>query len=85
MMYGYGFQDNNGYRMMGGYFNNGYGFIIPLILIIIIVYALYKLFSYRTHSNYESNNSLNILKSKYVQGEISEDDYLRKKDILTRK
>jgi len=52
-----------------------------IILIFIIGYALYKLFdnNQNTKSDYLP---LEILKTKFVQGEISEDEYLRRKKII---
>ncbi len=67
-----------GYGMMGGY-----GMIIPLILIGVIIYAVVKL-SQSSHgsNNRGGNDALEILKQRYANGEISEEEYTQKKKIL---
>lgn len=75
MMHGYGLM--HGYGILGGY-----GYIIFILLFLIIAYALYKIFSNNNNERAVNNQSLEILKTKYVQGEISEEEYLRKKEVL---
>ncbi len=66
------------YGMFGGW-----NFIILIIIICLIIFALNKLLS--TNNN-QTNNSdaLNELNKKFVRGEISEDEYLQKKQIIKR-
>ena len=85
-----GFDTNSSYGMMQGNFNNGFGFLIMIITMTVIIYAIFKLFNNNQNSNssnqYQSNDgSLEVLKSKLVKGEITEDDYLRMKKIIQSK
>ena len=70
----------------------GYGFgtmglfgLIPLILIGLIVYAVIKLTQGRQGDNYnikEKIDALEILNQRLANGEISEEEYSRKKEML---
>lgn len=73
--YGYG----NGFSSNFGIFH-GFGMFIFFGIIIL---ALYLLFRNNNQSN--NNDSLDVLKVKFVQGEISEEEYLSKKNVLKRK
>jgi putative membrane protein len=68
------------YGMIGGY-----GMIIPLILIGLIIYAVYRL-SQSNHKNYSNqrgaSDALDILNKRYANGEISEEEYTKKKNVL---
>jgi putative membrane protein len=69
-----------GYGMMGGF-----GMIIPLILSGIIIYAVVRLVqnNHRTYDNQKGmNDALDILNQRYARGEISEEEYIKKKKIL---
>lgn len=68
-----------GYGMMGGF-----GMIIPLILLVLIIYAVVKL-SQNNHKTYNQkglNDALDILNQRYARGEISEEEYNKKKNVL---
>lgn len=59
--------------------------IIPLILIGLIIYAVIKLSqgSNKSKSNYrDGNDALDILRKRYANGEISEEEYNQKKKML---
>ena len=69
----------------------GYGFgmglfgLIPLILIGLIIYAVVKLTQSRQGDNYnikEKIDALEILNQRFANGEISEEEYSRKKEML---
>lgn len=69
-----------GYGLMGGF-----GMIIPLILIGVIIYAVVKL----SQTSQENNNNhrggsdaLDILNQRFANGEISEEEYTKKKKML---
>lgn len=70
----------------GGFGMMGLGMLIPLILIALILYAVIKLASVNNKSRdgkyHETNEAINILNEKYAKGEISEEEYKRKKSIL---
>ncbi|SHH44476.1 SHOCT domain-containing protein [Thermosipho atlanticus] len=68
-----------------GWFGGWIGSLIGLIIFGIILYLGYKLFKSLTISNSNQNNSaLKILNEKLVKGEISEEEYLRKKAIISK-
>ncbi len=50
--------------------------VIALIVILIVKAA-------KKHKASASNESLDLLKAKFVQGELTEEEYLRKKKILS--
>lgn len=79
----------NGCRGLG-YGRFGYGgfegifmMIIQLLIIGIVLYAVFKLIS-RIYSKEAKNNNkaINIIEEKYAIGEISEEEYLKKKKLL---
>ena len=83
-MYGYfnqGF-NSNGLCSGFGYFSNGWSIIagIGLILTITLLFYLF------VHNNKKraSSEAFEILKLKYVKGEISEEEYFRRKSLLDR-
>ena len=79
MGYGYG----NGYNMMGGWFGM---MIIALIIIGIGVFIVYKLMQNNNMKDIGTkDNSLDILNEKFAGGEINEEEYNRKKDLLFNK
>lgn len=79
MMYGYDGYNCGGYGIFGGWH-----FIIPLIIIGIVIYAVYKLIT-SNNSQMNNNSFLDELNRKFVSGELSEDEYLRKKQIINKK
>jgi putative membrane protein len=77
----YEFHDQ--YGMLRGM---GYGYLIILLLIIVtIIFIVYKLFSSNNHNQSSRRNmDLDELNKKFVNGEISEEEYLRKKDLMKK-
>lgn len=71
-----------GYGMMGGWF----GMFIQFVLIVIIVYAVVRLSGHK-HTGYGKSydNSLDILNERFARGEISEEEYERKKAIIMKR
>jgi putative membrane protein len=68
-----------GYGMMGGFG------LVPLILIGLVVYAVIKMSQgnhrgFSIHGN--DNDALEILNRRYANGEISDEEYAKKKKIL---
>lgn len=70
-----------GYGLMGGFGM----MIIPLILIGVIIYAAVKL----SQTSQENNNNrrggsdaLDVLNQRFANGEISEEEYTKKKKML---
>lgn len=58
-----------------------------IILIIVIIYLMNNNninFNSNSIGNNNSNQALDVLKKRYANGEINEEEYLRKKNILIR-
>lgn len=55
--------------------------IIKFIIFFLIIFIVYKLI--RKHS-FHSMSALRILNERYAKGEIEEDDYLKRKEILKK-
>ncbi|AJD32504.1 MULTISPECIES: SHOCT domain-containing protein [Clostridium] len=53
--------------------------IFRLLIIIGIIYAVVKLFKNHMANN---NNAIKILNEKYATGEISEEEYLKRKNTI---
>lgn len=68
-----------GYGMQGGFM--GFTMIFWLIIIAAIVYFIYKKYN-STSSNSEA---LELLRLKFAKGEINEEEYLNKKNVLMKK
>ena len=77
MMMGYGF----GY---GGIFM----MLIPIVLVAIIVYAILKLTGHSNlnghYNNIRSNSALDILNERFARGEITEEEYNQKKNMILK-
>lgn len=63
-----------------GYFNNGWSIVIGIGLLVIIALLFYHF----VHNKKKrvSSEALEILKLKYVNGEISEEEYFKRKSLL---
>ena len=78
-MMGYG----NGYNMMGGWFGM---IIIPIILILVVIYLVSNQ-GQNNNVKYvgTKDNSLDILNERFARGEIDEEEYNNKKNILLKR
>jgi len=81
------------YHNMYGLFEGGYGYMMfgGLFLIILIIIILYLLFRQGSQgsqgNNYQmkNNSALDILDEEYAKGNITEEEYTRrKKNLLSR-
>jgi len=69
-----------GNSMMAGWFGM---MIIPVIIIVIVVFIVYKLLQKNNINDIgERDNSLEILNERFARGEINEDEYNHKKELL---
>lgn len=73
--------------MMGyGYGMSWFGMIIPLLLIGLIIYVVMKLTQSSSINNNTKNIKLNdaidILNQRFASGEISEEEYMKKKKMI---
>jgi len=81
MRYGYNMM-GNGYNMMGGWFGM---MIIPIIIIGIVVFLISRQFSNNDIKDIRArDNSLDVLNERFARGEINEDEYYNKKNILIK-
>lgn len=77
-MMGYGY----GYNMMGGWFGM---MIIPTILIAMVVYVIYnQLQNSNVKDTRVGDNPLDILNKRFASGEIDEEEYYNKKNVLSK-
>jgi len=75
-MMGYGY----GYNMMGGWFGM---MIIPIILIGVVIYVIYNQGQKNNGKDIGfKDNSIDILNERFARGEISEEEYNTKKNVL---
>ncbi|MGV8980616.1 hypothetical protein [Clostridium sp.] len=71
-----------GYSMMGGLFGM---MIIPIIIIGIVVFLISSQFSNIDIKDIKAgDNSLDVLNERFARGEINEDEYYNKKNILRK-
>lgn len=81
-----------GYGGFGGGFGRGFGgfsssFLlitmgIRIAILIAVIFIIVKLFKKYTNS---SNSALKILDEKFASGEISDEEYLKRKNIISGK
>ena len=81
-MMGYG---NYGYGMM----SYGWGWIMMIGVFVIVVLGIVALFRYLQNSSKSSSqtsagNALGILNERYARGELSDEEYLKKKAEIQR-
>lgn len=72
-LYGCGF-GGGGFAMM----------LIPLLLIGLVIYAVYKISANNNSGLRNNSSSLEILNERFVNGEINEDEYKRKKALILK-
>lgn len=82
MMHGNNWRGNYGCSFMGNNLFGGWHYMIMLGIIIIIV-ALIVWDRRKNNSNH--NGALNSLKELYVRGEMTEEEYLNRKNVIDRK
>ncbi|RKD30607.1 SHOCT domain-containing protein [Thermohalobacter berrensis] len=57
--------------------------LIRIVVIVIAVVLVFKLINKNSNNNYRKNDrAIEILKERYAKGEIDEEEYRRKMDIL---
>jgi len=86
MMFQRGFQ--GGYRggacWSDGYFGGGWHMLFMAVVLLIVVFTVIYLVNKTTH-RHDNKDVLDILKMKYVQGELTEEAYMKKKELLLKK
>ena len=64
------------------YWGSGWSFLLFVIIIIALIYLLVRFNGSRGNSGVAENSALDLLKRRYVQGEISREEYQQmKKDL----
>jgi putative membrane protein len=85
MMFDRGFQ--GGYRgggcFAGGYLG-GWHMLIMAVILLAVIFTVIYLVNKSTHRN-DNKDVLDILKMKYVQGELTEEEYTKRKELLLKK
>jgi len=72
-----------GYNMMGGWSGM---MIIPIILITVVIFVVYKQGLNNKFKDIGTrDNALDILNERFARGEINEEEYNNKKNILKHK
>lgn len=86
MMFRRGFDGfNNCFDFGSGFMHNGWGMIIAgvvfLVAVIVVTYLIVKAAKRRSPG---TDVALDLLKMRFIKGEISEEEYLNKKKLLTK-
>lgn len=76
--------------MMG--YGVGYGgmfmMLVPIVLVVIIVYAINKLIGCSNNNghfnNIRGNSALDILDERFARGEITEEEYNQKRNMILK-
>ncbi len=85
MLNGYGWHGNGDCEFFGNGFSWWhYGWHYMIILGVIIIIVALVLFAKRKNKNNE-NQALSTLKELYVKGEITEEEYLKRKNVIERR
>jgi putative membrane protein len=71
----------NGFMNGYGYGSNGWSLLI-FFGILAITALLIVFIAHNSNKKKQYNDALEILKMKYVRGEITEEDYIRRKSVL---
>lgn len=86
MMYGRGFERfGDGFNGCFGYnsgFFGGFGMMIGMTALLVIGILLIVFFIKKSRHQQSNNAALETLKMRYIQGEITEEEFLAKKKII---
>lgn len=81
MMFGRGYNGfNNCFGFGNGFMNGRFGMVMMLAFVVLTVIAIIY-FAKRT-GNKSGSNVMEELKMRFARGEISEEEFLKKKNIL---
>lgn len=81
MMYGRGYAGDFG-CFGNGFFNSGWGFFIGIGTLLIVGAVIYLLVK-RNNKISSNDNVLEILNLRYAKGELSVEEYLQRKKVLS--
>lgn len=81
-MMGYG----RGFFGPGGCFGFGSGlwfpYVVGAILLVIGILMIFMILKKKNNTSHISSEAIEMLKMKYVNGEITEDEYLKRKSVI---
>ena len=81
-MMGYG----RGFSIPGGCFGLGSGlwfhYVIGAVLLIIGVIVVIKFLKNKNNTSHINSEAIEMLKMKYVKGEITEEEYIKRKSVI---
>lgn len=77
----------NRFFAQGGCFGNGFfgGWHLIMMAAIVILAIVLIIWAKKRHFGTTDDSALNMLKENFVKGVITEEEYLSRKNILTRK
>lgn len=82
MMYGNGWSGFNGCHFGFGY---GYFGMWQFLIVIGVVLLIYAVVIYRKSKSSNTSDAVEKLRMLYVSGEITEEEYLERKNVIERK
>lgn len=70
-----------------GWFCGGFGFLFPwgwlaIAAVVVVAVTLVVVLSTKKKRQTRSDDSLEALKLRYIKGELSEEDYLKMKEVI---
>ncbi len=81
-MYGNGWSGNGGCAFG---FGNGYFSIWLLLIVIGIIIIIFSIVASRKPKTTVSSDAIDKLKVLYINGEITEEEFLKRKNVIERK
>ena len=72
-----------GTGMNGMSWGMGFGWLIGLVLLVLIIWAVTKGINSGNSAPDERKSALDILKERYVRGEINKEEYEDRKSVLS--
>jgi putative membrane protein len=71
--------------MLNNTFNMMFVFIAGIALLAVIILSIYMIIrNNKTNQNNSTSKAIEILNQKYALGEMSEEEYIKKKEILRK-
>jgi len=67
-----------------GFMNHGVGMAVVIGALLIIALLIF-IFVHNSNKKVTKDSAVDVLKMKFVQGEITEEEYLKRKEVIGRK